>query len=88
MVFSTINRNPRSYALVIVAAEYVLGTLPRGTHDYARFVRPSELAVWGRAADLRLADVTGVAWSAVTDRFRLHRDPAANYLAAFEADAG
>ena len=85
VVFSTINRNPRSYALAIVAAEYVLGMLPRGTHDYARFVRPSELAAWGRAAGLRLADVTGVAWFALTDRFRLRRDPAVNYLAAFEA---
>ena len=88
VVFSTINRNPRSYALAIVAAEYVLGMLPRGTHDYARFVRPSELAAWGRAAGLRLADVAGVAWSPLTDRFRLHRDPAVNYLAAFEAPPG
>ena len=88
VVFSTINRNPKSYALAVVAAEYVLGLLPRGTHDYARFVRPSELAAWGRMAGLRLADVAGVAWSPLTDRFRLHRDPAVNYLAAFEADAG
>ena len=88
VVFSTVNRNPKSYALAIVAAEYVLGMLPRGTHDYARFVRPSELAAWGRRAGLRLVDVTGVAWSPFTDRFRLCRDPAVNYLAAFEADAG
>ena len=88
VVFSTINRNPKAYALAIIAAEYVLGMLPRGTHDYARFVRPSELAQWGRAANLRLADVTGVAWSALANRFRLRRDPAVNYLAAFEAPAG
>ena len=87
VVFSTINRNPKSYALAIVAAEYVLGMLPRGTHDYARFVRPSELAAWGRRAGLRLVDVTGVAWSPLTDRFRLRRDPTVNYLAAFEAPA-
>ena len=87
VVFSTINRNPRSYALAIVAAEYVLGMLPRGTHDYARFVRPSELAAWGRMAGLRLVDVTGVAWSPLTGCFRLRRDPAVNYLAAFEAPA-
>ena len=87
VVFSTINRNPRSYALAIVAAEYVLGMLPRGTHDYARFVRPSELAAWGRMAGLRLVDVTGVAWSPLTGRFRLRRDPAVNYLAAFQAPA-
>ena len=88
VVFSTINRSPKAYALAIVAAEYVLGMLPRGTHDYARFVRPSELAQWGRAANLRLCDVTGVAWSALANRFRLRRDPAVNYLAAFEAPAG
>ena len=87
VVFSTINRTTRAYALAIVAAEYVLGMLPKGTHDYARFVRPSELAQWGRAANLRLADVTGVAWSALANRFRLERDPAVNYLAAFEAPA-
>ena len=55
VVFSTISRTPKAYALAIVAAEYVLGMLPKGTHDYARFVRPSELARWGRAAHLRLA---------------------------------
>ena len=88
VVFSTINRTAKSYALAIVAAEYVLGMLPRGTHDYARFVRPSELARWGRDADLRLADVTGVVWSALGHRFRLKRDPSVNYLATFEAPAG
>ena len=88
VVFSTINRSPRAYALAIVGAEYVLGMLPRGTHDYARFVRPSELAQWGRAVNLRLADVTGVGWSVLSNRFRLRRDPAVNYLAAFEAPSG
>ena len=88
VVFSTINRTPKAYALAIVTAEYVLGMLPRGTHDYARFVRPSELDRWGRAANLRLADVTGVAWSALAQRFRLTRDPSVNYLAAFEAPSG
>ena len=87
VVFSTINRTPKAYALAIVAAEYVLGMLPRGTHDYARLVRPSELARWGRSVNLRLADVTGVSWSALARRFRLGRDPAVNYLAAFEAPA-
>ena len=87
VVFSTINRTPKAYALAIVAAEYVLRMLPRETHDYARLVRPSELARWGRSANLRLADVTGVSWSALARRFRLGRDPAVNYLAAFEAPA-
>ncbi|MDE0458939.1 MAG: bifunctional 2-polyprenyl-6-hydroxyphenol methylase/3-demethylubiquinol 3-O-methyltransferase UbiG [Chromatiales bacterium] len=88
VVFSTISRTPKAYALAIVAAEYVLGMLPKGTHDYARFVRPSELARWGRAAHLRLGDVTGVAWSAAAGGFRLRRDPSVNYLATFEAPAG
>lgn len=87
VIFSTINRTAAAYALAIVAAEYILGMLPRGTHDYARFVRPSELARWGRQANLRLADVTGVAWSPLAGRFRLIRNPAVNYLAAFEARA-
>ena len=85
IVFSTINRTPKAYALAIVAAEYVLGMLPRGTHDYDRFVRPSELARWGRSVNLRLSDVTGIAWSTLARRFRLRRDPAVNYLATFEA---
>ena len=83
VVFSTINRTPRAYALAVVAAEYILGMLPRGTHDYARFVRPSELAQWGRAAHLRLADVTGIGWSVLAQGFRLCRDPSVNYVAAF-----
>ena len=87
VVFSTINRTARAYALAIVAAEYLFGMLPRGTHDYARFVRPSELAQWGRTANLRLTDVAGVAWSPLASRFRLERDPAVNYLATFEAPA-
>ena len=87
VVFSTINRTPKAYALAIIAAEYVLGILPRGTHDYARFVRPSELARWGRAANLRLCDVTGIAWSALAHRFRPGRAPSVNYLATFEVPA-
>ena len=88
VVFSTISRTPKAYALAVVTAEYVLGMLPRGTHDYARFVRPSELARWGRCARLRLADVTGVGWSPLANRFRLQRDPSVNYLATFEATSG
>ncbi len=57
LVFSTLNRNPKSYALAIVGAEYVLGLLPRGTHDWARFIRPAELAGWARRAGLDLADI-------------------------------
>lgn len=61
--FSTINRNPKSYALMIVAAEYALRLLPRGTHEYAKFIRPSELLRWTRAAGLESADVTGLRYN-------------------------
>src|SRR5688572_917880 len=60
VVFSTLNRNARSFLFAIVGAEYVLGLLPRGTHEYARFIRPSELAAWAREAGLTLEDLTGM----------------------------
>jgi len=79
--FSTINRTPRAWALAVVGAEYVLGLLPKGTHDYARFVRPSELAAWARAAGLELREVAGLAYNPLSGRARLGRELAVNYLA-------
>jgi 2-polyprenyl-6-hydroxyphenyl methylase/3-demethylubiquinone-9 3-methyltransferase len=64
-----------------VAAEYLLGWLPRGTHEYARFIRPSELARMARQSELEVQDVTGMAPELATGRFRLTRDPSVNYLA-------
>lgn len=78
--FSTINRNPKSYLLAIVGAEYLLRLLPKGTHDYARFIRPSELAAWMRAADLTLDDITGLTYNPLTRRYRLSRDVDVNYM--------
>ena len=81
LVFSTINRNPKSYALMIVGAEYALGLLPRGTHDYSRFIRPSELDRWARAAGLETVEVVGLRYNPLTRLASLHEtDVDVNYL--------
>jgi 2-polyprenyl-6-hydroxyphenyl methylase / 3-demethylubiquinone-9 3-methyltransferase len=85
--FSTINRNPKSYLFAVIGAEYILKLLPRGTHDYARFVRPSELAHWCRAAGLRAAEMTGMTYNPLTRRYRLEADTSVNYLLACVKDA-
>lgn len=78
--FSTINRNAKSFALAIVGAEYVLKLLPRGTHEYARFIRPSELAGHCRAAGLAVVDLTGMTYNPFTKVYALGRDVDVNYL--------
>jgi len=79
--FSTLNRNLKSYLLAIVGAEYVLGMLPRGTHDFARFIRPSELGAWVRATGMRTEDITGMTYNPLTATYRLDkRDLDVNYL--------
>jgi 2-polyprenyl-6-hydroxyphenyl methylase/3-demethylubiquinone-9 3-methyltransferase len=78
--FSTINRNPKSYLFAVVGAEYVLGLLPKGTHDYRRFVKPSELAAWCRAAGLRTEELVGMTYNPISRRYRLGRDCDVNYL--------
>jgi 2-polyprenyl-6-hydroxyphenyl methylase/3-demethylubiquinone-9 3-methyltransferase len=83
VAISTINRNPKSYALAILGAEYVLGLLPRGTHDYAKFVTPAEAASYARSAALAPFDVTGLAYNPFTKLFSLSRDTDVNYLMAF-----
>jgi 2-polyprenyl-6-hydroxyphenyl methylase / 3-demethylubiquinone-9 3-methyltransferase len=80
LVLATLNRTFRAFALGIVAAEYVLGWLPRGTHRWSRFVRPAEAARALRRAGLRIDDLTGVVYDPLRDRFRLSRDPAVNYM--------
>jgi 2-polyprenyl-6-hydroxyphenyl methylase / 3-demethylubiquinone-9 3-methyltransferase len=80
--FSTINRNPKSFAFAIVGAEYVLGLLPRGTHEYAKFIKPSELAEYARDAGLTLSELIGMTYNPITRRFRLERDTDVNYLLA------
>jgi 2-polyprenyl-6-hydroxyphenyl methylase / 3-demethylubiquinone-9 3-methyltransferase len=83
VVFSTINRNARSYAQAIVGAEYVLRLLPRGTHDWSRFLRPSELAAFARRAGLALVTMVGMTYNPLTRTYRLVDDTSVNYLAAF-----
>jgi 2-polyprenyl-6-hydroxyphenyl methylase/3-demethylubiquinone-9 3-methyltransferase len=86
-VFSTINRNPKAYLFAVIGAEYVLKLLPRGTHDYARFIRPSELSQWCRDAGLRVAEMTGMTYNPLTRRYRLEPDCSVNYLLACVKDA-
>lgn len=85
--FSTINRNPKSYLFAVVGAEYVLGLLPKGTHDYMRFIKPSELLRWSRAAGLRVEEMTGMSYNPITRRYRLGSDCDVNYLVCCARDA-
>jgi 2-polyprenyl-6-hydroxyphenyl methylase / 3-demethylubiquinone-9 3-methyltransferase len=78
--FSTINRNPKSFLFAIVGAEYVLNLLPKGTHDYARFIRPSELTRACREAGLTVNDLTGMTYNPLTKVYSLGRDVDVNYL--------
>ena len=78
--FSTLNRNPKSYLLAIIGAEYVLNLLPKGTHDYARFIKPSELSAMCRGANLDTADLTGMAYNPLTKIYSLNDDVGVNYL--------
>lgn len=80
--FSTLNRNPKSFLFAIVGAEYVLNLLPRGTHEYAKMVRPSELASYCRAVDLDLRHTRGMGHNPLTQRFWLNDDTRVNYLFA------
>jgi 2-polyprenyl-6-hydroxyphenyl methylase/3-demethylubiquinone-9 3-methyltransferase len=79
--FSTLNRNPKSYLFAIVGAEYLLRLLPKGTHDYAKFIRPSELEGWARHAGLKLRDLTGMSYNPLNQRYTLGRNLDVNYLA-------
>jgi 2-polyprenyl-6-hydroxyphenyl methylase/3-demethylubiquinone-9 3-methyltransferase len=80
--FSTINRNPKSFLFAIVGAEYVLRLLPKGTHEYARFIRPSELARHCRDAGLSVSDLTGMTYNPLTQVYSLGRDVDVNYMVA------
>ena len=86
LFFSTLNRSPRAFLLAVVAAERVLGLLPAGTHEFARFLRPSELDDLGRGAGLRLRELAGLLYNPLTRRCRLGRDLRVNYLAWFTGD--
>jgi 2-polyprenyl-6-hydroxyphenyl methylase/3-demethylubiquinone-9 3-methyltransferase len=87
VIVSTLNRHPRAFAVAIIGAEYIARVLPRGTHDYLKFIRPSELARWGRAAGLDIKDVTGISYNPLTRSFRLSDDATVNYLARLRREA-
>lgn len=78
--FSTLNRNPKSYLFAVIGAEYVLNLLPRGTHDYAKFIKPSELSAWCRQAGLDVSGITGMSYNPLTQRYWLGEDVSVNYL--------
>jgi 2-polyprenyl-6-hydroxyphenyl methylase/3-demethylubiquinone-9 3-methyltransferase len=81
LFFSTINRNPKSYLFAIIGAEYVLKMLPKGTHDFAKFIKPSELTSWVRDACLELQDITGLLYNPITKNYKLSQnDVNVNYM--------
>lgn len=81
--FSTINRNPKSFLFAIIGAEYVLRILPKGTHEYAKFIKPSELADAARDAGLDLKEMLGMGYNPITQVYSLTRDTSVNYLMAY-----
>ena len=85
--FSTINRNPKSYLFAIIGAEYVLRLLPKGTHDYRKFIRPSELDGWLRASGLSLGDLTGLHYNPLTRNYWLGPGVAVNYMVYCQPEA-
>lgn len=83
VVFSTINRHPKAYATVVFGAEYVLGLIPKGTHDYAKFIKPAELEHWARRSGLALKNMSGINYNPLTKMGRLCRNTDANYIMHF-----
>jgi 2-polyprenyl-6-hydroxyphenyl methylase/3-demethylubiquinone-9 3-methyltransferase len=79
--FSTLNRNPKSYLFAVLGAEYLLRLLPKGTHDFSKFIRPSELGDWTRAAGLELLELTGLHHNPLSKRYWLAPGIDVNYLA-------
>ncbi|MFM2317881.1 MAG: bifunctional 2-polyprenyl-6-hydroxyphenol methylase/3-demethylubiquinol 3-O-methyltransferase UbiG [Pseudomonadota bacterium] len=84
--FSTINRNPKAFMLAVIGAEYLLNMLPKGTHEYAKFIRPSELEFAARQAGLNLQDTTGMTYNPVFQSYRLGKDIDVNYLMYFQKE--
>jgi len=80
---STINRNPKAWLFAVIGAEYLLNMLPKGTHEYSKFIRPSEMEAWARHSGLQLTDLTGMSYNPLTREYRLGADVSVNYLASF-----
>ena len=84
--FSTINRNMKAYLFAIVGAEYVLQMLPKGTHDYAKFIRPSEMEAWARDAELKFTNMVGMTYNPLTKNYALGSDVNVNYLVCCDTE--
>ena len=84
--FSTLNRNPKSYLMAVIGAEYLLNLLPRGTHDYGKFIKPSELAQYCRNAGLNVTDLIGMSYHPINKTYSLGRDTDVNYMMACRRD--
>ena len=82
--FSTINRNPKSYFFAIVGAEYVLNLLPKGTHNYEKFIRPSEIDGWARNFNLSISSIIGMTYNPLTKKYKLGDDVSVNYMTHYE----
>ena len=78
--FSTINRNPKAYLFAVIGAEYVLNMLPKGTHEYEKFIKPSELSAWARNSDLTVNELKGMSYNPLTQHYSLGSDISVNYL--------
>jgi 2-polyprenyl-6-hydroxyphenyl methylase/3-demethylubiquinone-9 3-methyltransferase len=85
--FSTINRNPKAYLFAVIGAEYLLQMLPKGTHDFARFIKPSELTRWCKQSGLEPDELTGMTYNPLTRHYALSRDTDVNYLIRATRDA-
>ena len=83
LFFSTINRNPKSFLMAILGAEYILKIIPKGTHEYDQFIKPSELDQWGRKANLTLKELIGVTYDPFNETFSLSKDVSVNYMMHF-----
>lgn len=86
LFFSTINRNPKSFMLAIVGAEYLLNMLPKGTHDYQKLIKPSELAAICREHKLTIKDISGITYNPITDQYKLSQDIDVNYIVHCRTD--
>jgi len=80
---STINRNPKAFMFAVVGAEYLLQMLPKGTHDYKKFIKPSELSTWARQAELELKDISGISYNPLTKAYKVGNDVSVNYMAHY-----
>ena len=85
--FSTLNRNPKSFVFAILGAEYILNLLPKGTHEYARMIKPAELGLWARAAGLSTHSMRGMGYNPITRRYAMNQDTSVNYLMAMRKEA-